>query len=145
MAEQAPEYEETELLIQRKNTYLEKLKNLHPSVYPQLIKLYSYLQDMGMSSSIIETQVDRLSKFEPIAFMNMKLVSLVIQYNLDFNRDSTLESLELYLESKYREIILEGAYTLDVDKKLTPEFKRNAKINFASYLIKLKPIHQNPI
>lgn len=134
---ESAELEETELVVQEKDKYVENIKtSLPPQVYIQLIKLLGYLNTLPFKIRI--NHIDKLRRFEPIAHMNMKIVSLVILYYQEYGVGTTQENLNLFLEPKYKELLLETTSTLDVDKKLTPEFKRNVKINFGSYWEKLK-------
>ena len=132
-----PEIEEQQLTTQIKNPYLENLRNLHPSIAPQLLRLYAYLQVLPASTR--ENHINKLKNFESIAYMNMKLLSLVIIYYQTYGVGTTQQNVSDYLETKYKEFLLESTNILDVDKKLTPDFKRNVKINFASYLKKATP------
>lgn len=134
---ESTELEETELVVQEKDKYVENIKTSLPlQVYIQLIKLLGYLNTLPFKIRI--NHVDKLRTFEPIAYMNMKIVSLVILYYQEYGLGTTQENLNLFLDSKNKELLLESTSTLDVDKKLTPEFKRNVKINFGSYWEKLK-------
>lgn len=131
-----PETEEDQLLIQTKK-YIENIRNLHASIAPQLLKLHAYLQ--VLPNRVRENHINKLKNFEAIAYMNMKLLSLVIIYYQIYGVQNTQQNLNEYLETKYKEFLLESTYILDIDKKMTPDFKRNVKINFASYLKKVTP------
>lgn len=124
------ELDEAQLVVQEKDKYLESLKSLNPAIYNQLAKLLSYLGSLSWTTR--QNEINALKTFEPLTFMNMKMVSLVILYANSLEQDPNV-----FLEDKYKDLLLESTSTLDIDKKLTDEYKRNVKINFASYWKKL--------
>lgn len=117
--------------------YKENLQNLPVEVSSQLIKL---LEDLSqLSSNAKYGYIDIFKNYPPIAYMNMKVLSFVLIYNSLYGDD--LSHTNEFLEDKYDELLKDVKGISNISKKSqSEEFRRNLKINFASYFNIFKKI-----
>jgi hypothetical protein len=113
----------------------EDIKNYHPDIIPQALLLNSYLKNIGSKRY---EYIKALKTWPKLAFMNMKLLSYVIEYRLQFGDSKPvkgeLSDLDVFLEDRYADILLTLDTTQNLEKKLNAEFKMNLKLNFVAYL-----------
>ena len=105
-----------------------------PDIVPQLLLLYDNLVSLGKSRHAI---ISSYAQLPQLVHMNMKLLSVVIFYVVKFKSYKPIKEIpesdiSTFLEEYYAIIL--GKNIRDYDKKVTPQFKFNVKINFSSYL-----------
>src|SRR5437762_10815113 len=133
------EIEDIKLTTEKYNTFLvTDIKSFHPDIVPQALLLNEYLKPLDKAR---KDWIDTIKFWPDIAYINMKLLSYVIQYLIKYGSDPTDDSdtnITEFLEPLYFDILVDLDKGKNIEKKLTPAFKNNLKIDFVSYLISLK-------